>query len=530
MLDNLKYKKPNFRYEWLEAARYPEFQELGKAGWLQLAPTGSVVKYSQIKDVLENVNLDFESLDRDKRQRFIESYKEGVVETPIAVKFNDFEYDLLGGNTRLAGLIRIGHDPKIWVIQAPGWDSDESDDTMNESLKGGKADNMTLLDIAKKFNKKGYYDMDDMLKSLKKELHLGMKVELEHSKSRAMAKEIAMDHLSENPSYYSKLKKSEIEEGCWKGYKQIGGKLKNGKQVPNCVPIDESKEDLEEGENQPTNPSLWSRAKSLAKSKFDVYPSAYANGWASKWYKSKGGGWKKKSKNESTEEISEDLRRWFKEKWVDVSKKVDGEHPPCGRKDADGKSYPKCRPSKKVSKDTPKVASSYSKDEKKSMTQQKRRAEKEEPKVGKGNKPTMTHFDEMTGAASAGAFSAPMSFNKKDVQEAMDSGISAAAAFDVPLFGATTKGGRKNPLKIDGPESIGKSRAVKDKNFPKFGGPGGIYVKIKDKCKKFPYCNQGDINAIEVLRESIEESAKKHGLPVEEVEKIVLKGIKDIFI
>ena len=30
----------------------------------------------------------------------------------------------------------------------------------------------------------------------------------------------------------------------------------------------------------------------MARSKFDVYPSAYANGWASKWYKSKGGGWK----------------------------------------------------------------------------------------------------------------------------------------------------------------------------------------------------------------------------------------------
>ena len=42
---------------------------------------------------------------------------------------------------------------------------------------------------------------------------------------------------------------------------------------------------------KPTNPSLWSRAKAQAKSKFDVYPSAYANAWASKWYKSKGGGW-----------------------------------------------------------------------------------------------------------------------------------------------------------------------------------------------------------------------------------------------
>lgn len=44
--------------------------------------------------------------------------------------------------------------------------------------------------------------------------------------------------------------------------------------------------------NKPNNPALWSRAKSMARSKFDVYPSAYANGWASKWYKSKGGTWR----------------------------------------------------------------------------------------------------------------------------------------------------------------------------------------------------------------------------------------------
>ncbi len=97
---------------------------------------------------------------------------------------------------------------------------------------------------------------------------------------------------------------------------------------------------------------------------------------------------------ESGEVLKEDLRRWFKEKWVDVSRKVKGKHPPCGRKDADGKAYPKCRPSKKVSKDTPKTASSYSKKDKKAMTSQKRRAEKKNPKIGKGNKPTMTKFDE----------------------------------------------------------------------------------------------------------------------------------------
>lgn len=45
--------------------------------------------------------------------------------------------------------------------------------------------------------------------------------------------------------------------------------------------------------NKPNNPSLWSKSKSLAKSKFAVYPSAYANGWAAKHYKSKGGTWRK---------------------------------------------------------------------------------------------------------------------------------------------------------------------------------------------------------------------------------------------
>ena len=61
---------------------------------------------------------------------------------------------------------------------------------------------------------------------------------------------------------------------------------------------------------------------------------------------------------------------------------------------SDGKSYPKCRPSKKISKETPKIASSYNKKEKAAMTQQKRRAEKNNPKIGKGNKPTMTHYNE----------------------------------------------------------------------------------------------------------------------------------------
>ena len=70
------------------------------------------------------------------------------------------------------------------------------------------------------------------------------------------------------------------------------GMVKNGTLMRESV-------DLEE-KNVPTNPALWAKFKAQAKAKFDVYPSAYANGWAAKKYKAAGGGWKKSTK-ENTE-------------------------------------------------------------------------------------------------------------------------------------------------------------------------------------------------------------------------------------
>jgi len=125
----------------------------------------------------------------------------------------------------------------------------------------------------------------------------------------------AADYLDSAADYIDSGE-SKVNEACWTGYKQVGLKKKGKKMVPNCVPVKEGivgkileqiqgEEELKyfEEENKPTNPSLWAKAKSLAKQKFDVYPSAYANGWASKWYKSKGGGWKSVA-----EEIEESAR------------------------------------------------------------------------------------------------------------------------------------------------------------------------------------------------------------------------------
>lgn len=55
-------------------------------------------------------------------------------------------------------------------------------------LPGGKGDNLSDDD----FNKE--------------QLEAGIKVELEHTDDVKLAKEIAKDHLSEDPDYYKKLK------------------------------------------------------------------------------------------------------------------------------------------------------------------------------------------------------------------------------------------------------------------------------------------------------------------------------------
>jgi hypothetical protein len=284
----MKYSKPNFEHEWSEALRYREFEKMGEEKWIKKASKDfNITNYKKIEDVLNNVDLDYETLEDEKKKRFEKHFKEGEIEIPIVVKFGENDYDLLGGNTRLAGLISKGINPKLWVV--------------------------------------------DMTKKKEKE----------------EVKETGAD-----------------SSGSFEG------------------------------------------------------PAFGGDG--------------------------------------DVIK----------------------RPISKI----PNF----------------------EPKEGE--------FTEATDASSSGQF-------------------------DVPAFGKTTKGGRRDPLKIDGPDSIYKGRAVTDKNWPRFGGKGGVYVKPKKKCEKFPYCNQGNTGALEFIHEdmvklnkAISEISKTYGLPRKQVENIVLNEIKDIFI
>lgn len=100
------------------------------------------------------------------------------------------------------------------------------------------------------------------------QLKMGIEVELEHTKDRATAKEIAMDHLSEDRNYYTKLKKME-KEGADYGTNSKGYKLQGKTEIQGIpVAIENRKGSVREGKNE--DGSRW-------KTKFK-YPYGYIEG------------------------------------------------------------------------------------------------------------------------------------------------------------------------------------------------------------------------------------------------------------
>jgi hypothetical protein len=112
----VRYSIPNFDREWMEAQRYPEFVEMGKQGWIDISKKGKPVSFSTIRKVLGNADLSFINLEEPKKERFKRAFEKGQIEMPIAVKFSDTDYDLVAGNTRLAGLVKNGINPEIWIV------------------------------------------------------------------------------------------------------------------------------------------------------------------------------------------------------------------------------------------------------------------------------------------------------------------------------------------------------------------------------------------------------------------------------
>ena len=81
---------------------------------------------------------------------------------------------------------------------------DRFDKIKKELLIGGRGDGLTLRDIAKKHNVE--------LSHIQAQFKMGLEVEKEHSTDVKIRGEIARDHLTEDPDYYTKLAKMEASK------------------------------------------------------------------------------------------------------------------------------------------------------------------------------------------------------------------------------------------------------------------------------------------------------------------------------
>ena len=123
-----------------------------------------------------------------------------------------------------------------------------------------------------------------------------------------------------------------LHEKCWKGYEKKGTKKMFGKTYPNCVKKEHLKVTVEQAKQILDNLCI------------------YCN-----------------------KPTNENLRKWFKDKWVNIGKKdKSGNHPPCGTS-GKKRGYAKCVPKSK--------AAGMSKKDKESATRRKRAAQN---KAGRG--------------------------------------------------------------------------------------------------------------------------------------------------
>lgn len=160
---------------------------------------------------------------------------------------------------------------------------------------------------------------------------------------------------------------------------------------------------------------------------------------------------------------------------------------------------------------------------------------------------------EATGSGSAGGFEAPLfSETKQEMQEKCWTGFEQK--------GMKKKGNRMVPncvregkegdvKKVEATEATGSASSgsyettsawAKSTKKKDWGGrkktqiPGGKFVQVKAKCKKFPYCNQGDIKALKIfenekVKQAIQNISKRHNISENVIKTIIAYEYENIF-
>jgi len=122
----------------------------------------------------------------------------------------------------------------------------------------------------------------------------------------------------------------------------------------------------------PVDSRLYKYVKRLADQKFESKTGVYKSSWIVREYKKRGG----RYKGEKNKKSLSGLKRWYREEWVDLNRPIRNSkgktigYKPCGRSNIRSKEkYPLCRPSKRVSKSTPRT---YKEIGKRSLSRAKR--------------------------------------------------------------------------------------------------------------------------------------------------------------
>lgn len=362
----------------------------------------------------------------------------------------------------------------------------------SNEIKGGKSDKMSVEDIAKKHKLS--------VKKINKELEVGIKVEKEHvGNDESKAKEIAMDHISEFPDYYSNKKYGVLasEKGLKKSNKKVKTETTGAASAGAYVgPAFASPGPLTTGKGV-TKPGPLKKENYIIK-KSDLirevmtkdvgsYDDSNNEPWADK--NKDGWKWNDKSVFEGGEIVDPvaKINATWDDSNLDISKEWD-------------------KYQSKLTKEN--VISEV----KSRLNESKKKKQSDEEEI-----------DETTTFGSALGSGSPVT----------------------PIFAAKQGQWRtgKNPIYKGGKivQKIKSDGVLNEANPVKYN-KGGSFVKIKKKCTKFPYCSQGAIdNPLDVsksikgnasyveeeLMKKVHEVAKETGKTFHEVYQIVKKSLNN---
>jgi|694.fasta_scaffold71097_7 hypothetical protein len=156
------------------------------------------------------------------------------------------------------------------------------------------------------------------------------------------------------------------------------------------------------------------------------------------------------------------------------------------------------------------------------------------------NKGKKSEEKESTGSGSSGGYSQPLFTTKRDIVR----GVKTVR--EQLEMGETTEEGNDDMVKKETKEATSSSssgqysqpsmwaKSMSKKNFRGYSKtqlPGGKFVQVKKKCKKFPYCNQGDIKALKIfenesVQNAIDSVSSSYGLDKEYISEIVYQKIR----